>query len=154
MVEWATFEQFIGLPQNEPITSFAGEYDFLSNFYPAQVTFEQDVYPTVEHAYQAAKTNDPLERIAIRQASTPGQAKRLGKTVTMIQNWDNIKAHVMEDLLRQKFSDPFLMRKLIETRKRELIEGNTWGDTYWGVCKGVGENMLGKLLMQIRKEIT
>ena len=59
----------------------------------------------------------------------------------------------MHGLLQQKFSFTVLKRQLLETGAAELIEGNYWGDRYWGVCKGVGDNWLGKLLMTVRKEI-
>jgi ribA/ribD-fused uncharacterized protein len=112
-----------------------------------------ETYLTVEHAYQAAKTFDLDERRVIRKVNTPGEAKRLGKKVTMRQDWDLVKLKTMEFLLRQKFSYEHLRDALIATGDAELIEGNTWGDTYWGVCNGVGENHLGKLLMTIRTDI-
>lgn len=61
---------------------------------------------------------------------------------------------VMLQLLRQKFlGDEELRRKLLRTGDAMLVEGNYWGDTYWGVCFGSGKNMLGKLLMQVREEL-
>jgi len=59
----------------------------------------------------------------------------------------------MTDLVRQKFSNPQLAKQLLDTKDFELIEGNTWGDTFWGVCSGKGQNNLGKILMQIRNEL-
>jgi predicted NAD-dependent protein-ADP-ribosyltransferase YbiA (DUF1768 family) len=59
----------------------------------------------------------------------------------------------METLLRQKFAHPELRAKLKETNDAELVEGNWWGDRFWGVCRGEGENHLGKLLMKIRAEL-
>lgn len=60
----------------------------------------------------------------------------------------------MLDLLRQKFNnDAVLKHKLIETKDTELIEGNNHADKYWGKVNGEGKNMLGKLLMQVRKEL-
>ena len=60
---------------------------------------------------------------------------------------------IQEDLLWIKFSIPELRTKLLETDDAELIEGNTWGDTYWGTCSGIGQNHLGKLLMKTRFKI-
>ena len=64
------------------IDSFTGQYRFLSNFSPAQIRMRGMLYPTVEHAYQAAKTTDERERRVVRTAPTPAGAKRAGKRVT------------------------------------------------------------------------
>src|SRR5690606_37875392 len=81
-------------------------------------------------------------------------AKRLGRQIKMVQNWDQIKVEVMERLLRQKFAPGTeLARKLVATGDAQLIEYNTWGDTFWGVCDGTGQNWLGRLLMKIREEL-
>lgn len=135
------------------IEHFAGKYAFLSNFYPATVVFDQDAYPSVEHAYQAAKTFSQRDRDAIRVVSTPGKAKRLGQTVEVRPEWNDIKVTVMEKLLWKKFEHPFLREMLLETGDAPLIEGNTWGDVFWGQCKGKGENHLGRLLMDTRARI-
>lgn len=134
------------------IDSFSGKYRFLSNFYPAKVSLDGWDFPTVEHAFQAAKTLDSNKRRQIQQAASPGDAKRLGRTVNLRADWEDVKIDVMRQLLRRKFADPFLLSQLLATGTEELIEGNWWRDTFWGVCNGVGENHLGKLLMEIRDE--
>jgi ribA/ribD-fused uncharacterized protein len=136
--------------QVEPITSFSGEFRFLSNFWPALVWFEGFTYSSVEHAYVAAKTLSQVERMTICQMSSPGAVKRYGRKLKLRPDWELVKVQVMEDLLERKFQNVALRRLLHATRGRELIEGNTWGDTFWGVCNGVGENQLGQLLMKIR----
>lgn len=151
------------------INSFRGEYRFLSNFWPAKVEMDGQIYPTVEHAYQAAKTTDENRRGIIRLAISPGIAKRYGSQVELRPGWDLLKLPLMESLLRQKFGlDPLrsivsgrevcrfhedLRVKLISTHPEMLVEGNSWGDTFWGVCAGHGSNHLGRLLMKVRKEI-
>ena len=136
------------------INSFNGNYRFLSNFFESPVLFEKKVYPTVEHAYQAAKTTDDAAREKICRAKTPGSAKRIGRKVKLRPLWDTIKINIMYNLLKQKFTvHPELYQQLLDTDNEELIEGNTWKDTFWGVCNGVGENWLGKLLMKVRKEL-
>jgi ribA/ribD-fused uncharacterized protein len=135
------------------IESFTGDYRWLSNFHMAQVTFEDETYPSTEHAYQAAKTFLPAERRAIREAKSCGDAKRLGRKVSMRPDWDDVKVDIMRDLLRQKFKYPDLRQKLVETGRQHLVEGNHWNDVFWGVCAGEGENHLGRLLMDIRAEI-
>lgn len=127
---------------------------FLSNFYPCEVGFAGIVYPSVEHAYQAAKTVDPEERQMILALPTAGAAKRAGRKLTLREDWNDMRYHVMWELLLIKFKDPVLRNKLLLTAPEELVEGNTWGDTYWGVCNDEGENTLGKILIHIRNQYT
>jgi hypothetical protein len=135
------------------IDKFIGSHSWLSNFYPHPVEFEGMEYPTVEHAYQAAKTLDEAQRAKVRQAATPGKAKALGKRVTLRHGWNDMRLAVMRAILEVKFANPTLRAKLIATGQDELIEGNTWNDRFWGVCRGAGQNHLGKLLMAIREEM-
>lgn len=141
----------------EPITSFKGEHRFLSNFYPARVVLHVHIYPTVEHAYQAGKCdgftayNKQLLR-QIRSCELPGTAKALGRKAILLPDWATERVKLMQYLVSQKFaSGTHLADELLQTEDRELIEGNTWGDVFWGVCKGIGENNLGKILMRRRK---
>lgn len=135
------------------IDHFDGEYAFLSNFYSATVLYEYDAYPTVEHAYQAAKTDDHNSRDLIRISPTPGNAKRLGQKIKLKPDWHLHKQRVMEGLLKQKFAHPELRAMLMATEGHDLVEGNYWRDTYWGIYNGKGHNHLGKLLMSIRNGI-
>lgn len=139
------------------IAGFQGTYRWLSNFWPAPVVYEGVLYPTTEHAYQAAKTEDTTARLRIAQLLNPGDAKRAGRSLRMRPDWDNVKRAVMLDLLRQKFAVEPLRSKLLATEPHELFELNTWGDTFWGVVQRAdgfyGLNVLGNLLMQIRKEL-
>ncbi len=137
-----------------PIVSFRGEHRFLSNFYPADVVLDGQEFVTVEHAYQAAKCEVLEDRLRFNALVTPKEAKQLGASVQTRPDWDSVKLSVMQDLLGQKFRDPKLGRMLLATGTAELIEGNTWGDTYWGVCRGVGQNHLGRLLMDVRNSLT
>jgi ribA/ribD-fused uncharacterized protein len=137
------------------IASFEGEYRYLSNFWPAEVEFEGIRYPSVEHAYQSAKTLDLAERERIAKLPTPGEAKKAGRAVQPLRaDWETAKFTVMEECVRYKFTHhPELRAQLLATGDAYLEEGNTWNDQIWGVSNGVGENRLGKLLMQVRKEI-
>lgn len=133
------------------INRFTGCYRFLSNFYPALIRYQGWIWPSAEHAYQAMKTFDQDQRKEILHADTPSIAKRIGRHVTMRYNWDKVKLDIMRDIVRAKFEqNPDLMLDLLGTGDEELIEGNHWGDTFWGQCNGVGENWLGKILMEIR----
>ena len=138
----------------KPIKVFRGKYKFLSNFEPCNVYVDGVRYSSVEHAFQASKTFDIRERTDIRHTFDPYEAKLCGKKVKLREDWDKVKVQIMLDLLRQKFNnDAALKYKLIETKDAELIEGNTHGDKFWGTVNGEGKNMLGKLLMQVRKEL-
>ena len=136
---------------NDIIDSFTGENFFLSNFALSDITYNGVLYPTVEHAYQASKTLDLKERCGIASLTTPSMAKHAGKKVKLRDDWDKIKLNIMEELISLKFEIPNLHKRLQETFPKELIEGNYWHDTFWGVCNGKGQNHLGKLLMKIRQ---
>lgn len=135
------------------INKFVGEYKFLSNMYPCIIEVEGQKYPSVEHAFQAMKSLDPNDRVAMSVCRSPEEAKQAGKLLNLRSDWEQVKVTLMYDILKKKFTDPELAQKLKSTQGEELIEGNTWGDKFWGVYKGQGENQLGKLLMKIREEI-
>lgn len=134
------------------IGCFREEHAFLSNFAPAPVVLNNQRFPTVEHAFQAAKTLSAEERLRIYRAPTPGMAKKLGRSVTLRPHWEKMRIGVMRALLVQKFAHAPLSDQLLETYPYELEEGNTWSDCFWGVDTrtGKGSNHLGKLLMEIR----
>lgn len=146
---------------------------FCSNFYPVELKMTlvvpgaepvEETYPSVEHAYQAAKTYVISERQAFQDAKLyAGMAKKMGQFVTLRRDWDACKVNVMSQLLRLKFSHGDLRLKLLDTAPAMLIEGNWWHDNFWGVClcprdsrgcQGArGINNLGKLLMNLREQI-
>ena len=144
----------------EAICSFSGKYRWLSNFWRSPVVYDDQAYPTVEHAYQASKTVIPKERAFVLGAKTAGIAKRLGRPkdkggfVTLRSDWcEDFQLKTMHELLRQKFTFDPLRTWLLDTRDAELIEGNTWRDYYWGKVDGEGKNQLGLLLMKVREEL-
>jgi ribA/ribD-fused uncharacterized protein len=142
----------------DAITSFQGDYRFLSNFWPCYIEWQGLVYPSLEHAYAASKTDDPAIKIMIRSCSTPGDAKEFLAEQNMkpSTSWTIAKKlQVMEELLFLKFGgkDPLLTRALMATANADLVEGNDWEDRFWGVCGGTGENNLGKLLMKVRESL-
>ena len=136
------------------ITSFKGEYRFLSNFYPCEIRHEGIFYPSVENAYQALKTSDLKKRIDISKM-TAAEAKKAGRALQLDPEFEINKVAIMETLLRLKFKYYPFWDWLRDT-KGELIEGNTWHDNIWGACvceKCVDkpkQNFLGRLLMKIR----
>jgi ribA/ribD-fused uncharacterized protein len=141
------------MKMTDTIERFSDEFAFLSNFHEAHVEYEGITYPSVEHAFQAAKTNDEQERKMIREALSAGKAKRLGKKVKLRKDWELVKIGIMEELIRKKFMNKQLREMLLKTGDKILIEGNDWNDTFWGVCNGKGQNNLGLIIMKIRGEI-
>ena len=140
------------------INKFDGPYAFLSNFYYSPISYEGVEYPTVEHAFQAAKVLDMTKRFEIANLPTPGAAKRVGRQVDLRKDWEEVKIDVMRECLKEKFKNPELFAALVATGDEELVEGNYWHDNFWGVCScersnGQGQNHLGKLLMELRTEL-
>lgn len=134
------------------ISEFKGDYYFLSNFYPFDISINNYIFHSNEAAYQAFKSKDPKDWSRF-QYYTASIAKKEGQKLKLRSEWNDIRLDVMTELIDIKFRRTSLMMKLINTRPHELVEGNYWGDTYWGICKGKGENHLGKILMNLREEI-
>lgn len=141
------------------IDVFDGKYAFLSNFYEHPFMFDGKVYRTAEHAFQAMKATNEADHEMIRNAATPGQAKRLGRKIKLRSDWEQIKEIVMLDVVRSKFAVPELGQMLMDTKDAYLIEGTTWHDNTWGNCtcercKNIeGKNYLGKILMSVRQDL-
>jgi ribA/ribD-fused uncharacterized protein len=146
------------------IDKFEGRYHFLSNFYLCKVEHQGIVYPSVEHFYVAMKSND--EQLVDGKYYTTGdlrefvvtiptatEVKRFGRKLKLRKDWDTKKIEVMNFGVREKFKNELLKKLLLETGNEELIEGNWWNDKFWGVCDGKGENHLGKILMEVRREL-
>jgi ribA/ribD-fused uncharacterized protein len=146
---------------------FKDELDFLSNFYPCALQWRGTFWPTVEHAYQAAKCAHPEDEEPIRKAPSPNIAKGMGRRVLVRPDWNKIKVDIMMDLVWIKFryckdrTDSILLKDLLlETGDIPLEEGNYWHDNFWGQCyckKCVnihGQNALGIILEEIRRELT
>lgn len=138
----------------KPITEFRGPHRFLSNFWPVSVEYHGITYPSAEHAYQASKALHSRDAAKIALAATAGAAKLLGRVVELRPGWDAEKVRIMYEILYAKFTQNKELRdRLVNTGNRPLVEGNTWGDTFWGMCDGQGQNQLGRLLMSLRDEL-
>jgi len=142
------------------VNEFRGSYRFLSTFCPQAVMFEGVRYNTVEHAFRASMFMSRTIRQMIKDCHKPGDAKRMSRMDSNIPylnpNFDNIKLQVMEELLRQKFSpNSMLAEKLLATMNAKLVDGNNWGDKFWGVdiVSNEGLNHHGKILMKIREDL-
>lgn len=148
------------------ILGFQGENRWMSNFWRARVLLDGVAYPTVEHAYVAAKVDgttaaSKATRAKIAMLSSPAEAKRLGRTVGLRGDWEAVKGGIMLDLVRQKFTgSPELAAKLRATGNRPIVELNTWGDRTWGMialksepATLEGRNRLGEILEKVRAEL-
>lgn len=139
------------------IYGFFGAFRFMSNFYPLNVgvVFEELTFPSVEHAYQAAKY--PYDQRRQFVEVNAGQAKRLGQKAPNYNSkkWAKHKYEIMYALNWQKyFNNEILQEKLVMTSGCDLQERNHWGDRDWGTDEnGIGENNLGKILMRVREKI-
>lgn len=133
------------------IDKFVGKYHFLSNFFIAPVFYNGRMYLNNEAAFQSVKCPSRSFEFC---SLNPSDAKRLGRMVKLRPDWEDIKDTIMYEVCKAKFSqNRDLLYKLLETDGYELIEGNHWGDTVWGVCNGIGENRLGRILMRVRDEL-
>ena len=129
---------------------FRDEYWFLSNMYPCRIQSKRTglVFTCAEAAYQAMKCPS---RASEFQGLNGFDAKKLGREVEVRHDWDVIKVSVMRKILEAKFRN-IRLKLLLSRIEGEIVEDNTWGDKFWGKCHGKGQNMLGKLLMEIRDE--
>jgi|CXWL01.1.fsa_nt_gi ribA/ribD-fused uncharacterized protein len=131
------------------IAEFSGDYRWLSNFWPCEIEMDGCVYPSVEHAFQAARTPPHKRHPFRRPGVTASQAKRLGRKLHFCDDWDDVKDGIMLDLVRKKFAPGSeLSKKLLDTGDSVLEEGNTWG-----ACRGKGKNKLGLAIMLVRSEL-
>lgn len=134
------------------IKEFQGKYRWLSNFWPCDVDLYEETYPSVEHAYQSAKSNSIFWKNYCQKTPNPGKVKRESTKVHLIDNWNTKRVDIMRELIDKKFNkDPF-MSLLIDTKGIYLQEGNKWNDTFWGVDLDTdkGKNILGRLIMEKR----
>jgi len=133
------------------VNKFRGDFSFLSNFYPCKIEYKGLKFQSSEATFQSQKC-PKVASIFVKL--TASEAKKLGRNLVCRNDWDEVKLSIMEEILKIKFAEgSYLAEELIGTGNLYLIEGNTWGDTYWGMFKGIGQNMLGKLLMKIRKQL-
>jgi len=146
--------------EKQPIIKFyranGKNYGFLSNLYKQSLIFEEISFPTAEHAYQYGKFKDEKVRDWAMMAPKPHLLAILAHGLfswDMTKNWSKNRVARMHEVLRVKYSEPELRKKLLETGNSILVEDSKT-DPFWGIGKGgKGKNMLGKLLMKVRKEI-
>ena len=147
--EYRSIQEMDHMP--DIITRFRGPFKFLSNLYAAPINYKGHTYCCLEAAYQAQKSLDPTIHERFTNIRLPHKARGMGQRIKTIRtDWFDIRIDIMEELLYIKFSHPQLKEWLLCTGQSKIVECNTWGDTFWGVYNGVGENHLGTLLMKVR----
>jgi ribA/ribD-fused uncharacterized protein len=139
------------------ILEFRGATRWLSNFHEQKIVFREIEFPTNEHAYQADKCSEPRIRQIFATLQRPRYAQLLGQVIHCRTDWEDDKLRGMLEINRLKFANETLRTMLLETGDCQLIEGNSWHDNFWGTCLceqcgNRGQNQLGKILMQIRRE--
>lgn len=139
----------------QAVDIFRGTFFFLSNMKTCEIMYEGDMYNSVEAAFQAAKLLNRAERAKFIKNTRPDYARRMGQSIKNIRaDWYEVRTAIMYTIVKDKFTrNEVLKAKLLATKHIPLAEGNTWGDTFWGTVDGIGENHLGKILMQVRDEL-
>lgn len=130
---------------------FRDEFYFLSNMFPVEIKIGEYTFSCAESAFQASKCLLPEDKK--RFESLNGfEAKKLGRKVKLRPDWNEVRIPLMRRILKIKFSHPDLAEKLMKV-EGVIVEDNTWNDTFWGKCRGVGENHLGLILMELRERL-
>ena len=149
------------------IPKFEGEHRFLSNFYTSPIEIDAKnvgkiTFPTGEHMFQALKYRAIATPHIPYEAETyvnevianpdPNHAKKMGRKVRIdVAKWEAMRIEMMRQTVWEKFKQhPDLSQRLLDTDSAMLVEGNTWGDKFWGRVDGQGYNLLGSILMEVR----
>jgi ribA/ribD-fused uncharacterized protein len=145
------------LDTDDAIYFYEQNHYYLSNFSAFKVSFAGLIFDTSEHAYHWNRfPHGSPERTIIRESASAHDAFRFAQEhkASQLPNWDAIKVQAMREILRAKARQhEYVRRKLLETGERTLIE-NSWRDPYWGWGPNRdGQNMLGKLWMEVRAEL-
>jgi ribA/ribD-fused uncharacterized protein len=135
-------------------------YGCFSNLYPRPVEFEDEVFDTAEHAYQAGKARKPEVRQWILSAPSPALVAMAAHGLywwDIRSDWSKIKFDRMRLVLRAKFTQHEDLREiLLSTGDMRLVESATVDNAVnrlWGEVKGQGKNMLGQMLMELRMQL-
>jgi N-glycosidase YbiA len=138
----------------EPINIYfyarANSYFEFSNFYIRPFTLEGRTWLTVEHYFQAMKSRDEVTREMIRKTSTPAVAKKIGVSIELREDWEEVKEEMMYKAVRAKFSQHEDLRRMLLATGDALLHENSPKDMYWGV---LGKDRLGVILMRVRDDI-
>jgi ribA/ribD-fused uncharacterized protein len=145
------------LDTDSQIFFYENEFYVLSNYAAFRLMWQGTIFDTSEAAYHWEKFPDkPFIRRFIQNAPSAHVAQQIANEYKDERraDWDLIKVDRMAHILRAKCRQhEYVRRKLLETGLRELIE-DSWRDDFWGWGPNHdGQNMMGKLWMEIRDEI-
>jgi ribA/ribD-fused uncharacterized protein len=135
---------------------FKDEHEFLSNMYKCSLVYEGHFFMASEIAYVYSKCADPEQRHLVTLMEDPYKAKKFGRydgELILREDWDEIKVPVMHKIVLEKFTQNSNLRKRLLLIEGEIVEENWWNDTFWGVCRGIGQNHLGNILMLVREQL-
>lgn len=157
------------------IRSFSGCHSALNLGFESGFFFEGDEYQSAAAAFEAARIQNRADRVSfLAWNCKPWEARRKGKAIPkswIRPDFDKIQLDVMLSIQREKFKWPEAQRVLLSTLGFQLVYGNLVHDNYWGICSchdapaskrklgisrncnGIGQDVLGKILMQVRQEI-
>jgi len=136
------------------IKEFEGEFRWLSNFALVPIELDGITYPSVEHAYMSAKSDDKVwKELCSNPNNSPGFVKKQSKMIKLVNDWNTKKLEIMKICINQKFNQEPFKSQLLATGTEFIQEGNMWNDKFWGIClkTNKGENHLGKLIMAKRE---
>jgi hypothetical protein len=121
-----------------------------SNFYYSPFEVNGVWWPTVEHFFQAHKTNDMLMREVIRTSKDPAQAKAMGRRIQLRNDWHDVRDDLMYMALKAKFSQNKIILGMLLSTGDDMLYEKSPTDTYWGYK---GQNRMGEMLMKLRDEL-
>jgi ribA/ribD-fused uncharacterized protein len=142
---------------DDPVFFYPKEFYVFDNFSSFQVEYDGQLWPTSEHAFQAAKFKgfEPDVVQQVLEARSAHDAQKIAHKYKGKRNpdWEDVAEGIMKDILRCKVEQhPYVLKKLLESGDREIIE-DSWRDSEWGWGENRdGENKLGKLWVEIREE--
>ncbi|MBQ6564400.1 MAG: DUF1768 domain-containing protein, partial [Clostridia bacterium] len=147
------------------------ENGWFSNWFRKPFAVDGVTYSFVEKYMMAEKArlfHDTERYDAILQAEYPWECKELGRQVTPFDSaaWNAVKYDVVKTASRAKYEqNPELMARLLQTGDALLAEASPT-DRVWGIGLDAsdaakndprdwpGENLLGRILMELRAEFT
>ncbi len=136
------------------IKGLFGTFKYLSNFEECDIYFDGNLYGSSEAAYMSGKTIDPnIRKLFFKNTGIkPKEARKLGRSIELRYDWDLVRYDHMAAVVFDKFArNKDLREKLLFTNNKYIEETNHWGDVYFGVCNGIGKNVLGRILMSVRE---
>jgi len=148
------------------INKVAEKYGWMGNMAPYPITVEGKIWRTSEALFQGMRFDDEEIKEIIRKEKSPMAAKMKAKKYSdqmVVVPMSDLDVEQMKKCVRIKFDQhPALKKMLLDTVGSYIYEdiGNRKGERhkFWGVKKiseneGDGQNMMGRILMELRDEL-